>query len=370
MGLAPYGDPDRYQAAFADMVDLRPGGTLRIPILRLNQTRDERENYLKSREWLAANLLPARDPEGEITQEHRDAAAGLQACLNRAVAHICGHFASITGQRKLAMAGGVALNCTANGLLMRSGLFDEIFVQPAAGDDGAALGAALFRASLRAPLDYRRMPTPLLGPEFGQPAMAEALAEFADRVKVRHFDDFAGVARSAAERIKHGEVIGWYRGRMEFGPRALGNRSILADPGHPEMRDRINAMVKMREAFRPFAPAVSIEQVDKWFEVPPQTALPYMIATVMVRPEYRETLPAITHVDGSARVQTVSSKDNPDFHRLLQQVGVLNGREMVLNTSFNVKGQPIVNTPRQAIETFLGTGIDALYLGDFLVTRA
>jgi carbamoyltransferase len=136
------------------------------------------------------------------------------------------------------------------------------------------------------------------------------------------------------------------------------------------MRDRINAMVKMREAFRPFAPAVSIEQVDRWFEVPPRTSLPYMIATVMVRPEYRTGLPAITHVDGSARVQTVSFEDNPDFHRLLQQMGKLNGREMVLNTSFNVKGQPIVNTPSQAIETFLGTGIDALYLGDFLVTRA
>jgi carbamoyltransferase len=370
MGLAPYGDPDRYQAAFADMVDLRPGGTLRIPILRLNHTRDERENYLKTREWLGANLLPARDPDGEITQEHRDAAAGLQACLNRAVGHICGHFASITGQRKLAMAGGVALNCTANGLLMRSGLFDEIFVQPAAGDDGAALGAALFRASRRGPLEHRRMPTPLLGPEYSQQAMAEALQDFADRVKVQQFDDFKAVARSAAERINHGEVIGWYRGRMEFGPRALGNRSIVADPGHPEMRDRINAMVKMREAFRPFAPAVSIEQVDKWFEVPPQTALPYMIATVMVRPEYRATLPAITHVDGSARVQTVACEDNPDFHRLLRQVGELNGRQMVLNTSFNVKGQPIVNTPRQAIETFLGTGIDALYLGDVLVTRA
>jgi carbamoyltransferase len=135
------------------------------------------------------------------------------------------------------------------------------------------------------------------------------------------------------------------------------------------MRDRINAMVKMREAFRPFAPAVSIEEVDRWFEVPPRTALPYMIATVMVRPDYRRALPAITHVDGSARVQTVAREDNPDFHELLRAVGAASGREMVLNTSFNVKGQPIVNTPREAIETFLGTGIDCLFLGDFLVTR-
>ncbi|MGH8337641.1 MAG: carbamoyltransferase family protein, partial [Gammaproteobacteria bacterium] len=323
MGLAPYGDPGRYEPIFNEMVELRPGGAVRIPILRLNSTRDERENYLKTREWLDAKLIPRRDPDGEITQGHRDVAAALQACLNRVVQHICGHYAQVTGLRKLAMAGGVALNCTANGLLMRSGLFDEIFVQPAAGDDGAALGAALFRASLRGPLERGRMATPLLGPSYDQAAMATALADFSGRVSVRRFDNFGEVARAAAERIRRGEVLGWYRGRMEFGPRALGNRSILADPGHPEMRDRINAMVKMREAFRPFAPAVSIEEVNRWFEALPRTALPYMIATVMVRPEYRAALPAITHIDGSARVQTVALEDNADFHQLLRAVGTL-----------------------------------------------
>jgi carbamoyltransferase len=170
--------------------------------------------------------------------------------------------------------------------------------------------------------------------------------------------------------IEEGKVIAWYRGRMEYGPRALGNRSILADPSNPEMRDRVNAMVKKREAFRPFAPAVSIEQAHKWFEVAPMTALPYMIATVNVREEYRATLPAITHVDGSARVQTVSEADNPAFHRLLRAVGRATGREIVLNTSFNVKGQPIVNTPVEAIKTFLGTGIDCLFVEDNLVSRA
>jgi carbamoyltransferase len=156
---------------------------------------------------------------------------------------------------------------------------------------------------------------------------------------------------------------------MEFGPRALGHRSILADPGRPEMRDRINAMVKMREAFRPFAPAVSLEQVHQWFDVPAGTELPYMITTVDVREEYRAQLPAVTHVNGSARVQTVSSVDNADFHALLKAVGRATGREMVLNTSFNIKGQPIVNTPREAIETFLGTGIDYLFLGNVMVAR-
>ncbi len=164
-------------------------------------------------------------------------------------------------------------------------------------------------------------------------------------------------------------MLAWYRGRMEFGPRALGHRSILADPGHPEMRDRINAMVKMREAFRPFAPAVTVEQAHQWFEVAPRTELPYMIMTVDVRERYRAELPAITHVNGSARVQTVSRRDNREFHALLTAVGQATGREMVLNTSFNVKGQPIVNTPDEAIDTFLRTGIDCLFMENILVRR-
>jgi len=156
---------------------------------------------------------------------------------------------------------------------------------------------------------------------------------------------------------------------MEFGPRALGHRSIIADPGHPEMRDRINAMVKMREAFRPFAPAVTLREADRWFDVAPGTELPYMIITVDVREQHRSKLPAITHVNGSARLQTVSPGDNCEFHALLEAVGKTTGREMVLNTSFNVKGQPIVNTPREAIETFLNTGIEFLFLEDIQVRR-
>jgi carbamoyltransferase len=169
--------------------------------------------------------------------------------------------------------------------------------------------------------------------------------------------------------IADGEVIAWYRGRMEFGPRALGHRSILADPGRDDMRDRVNALVKMREAFRPFAPAVSLEEVDRWFDVSPGTELPYMTVNVNVRPEHRTRLPAITHVDGSARVQTVRAADNPEFHELLVAVGRRSGREMVLNTSFNVKGQAIVNTPEEAIDTLLNCGVEALFLGDILVRK-
>jgi carbamoyltransferase len=283
--------------------------------------------------------------------------------------HICGHFSAVTGLRRLALAGGVALNCTANGRLMQSGLFDEIYIQPAAGDDGSALGAALYRAALAGEVRNVRSPPPFHGPAYSMQQIEAALAEFEDQIEVLRYSTLVQACGEAARLIAEGRVLAWYRGRMEFGPRALGHRSILADPGRPEMRDRINAMVKMREAFRPFAPAVSLDQVHLWFNVPPMTELPYMITNVDVREEYREQLPAITHVNGSARVQTVSAKDNPEFHALLQAVGIATGREMVLNTSFNIKGQPIVNTPREALETFLGTGIDFLFLENSLVSR-
>jgi carbamoyltransferase len=368
MGLAPYGNPARFRDFFAREVILRDDGSIRIPMLRLNKTRDERENYLATRDYLRRNLLPARAPAAEITDEHRDLAAALQECLNQVLLHICGSFGRSTGLTNLAMAGGVALNCTANGHLLRSGLFDDIFVQPASGDDGTALGAALYLSAENGGVANRRMAVPLLGPAYDDAAVQAALTAFAGDIEVRTFASLEETCAAAADLIAHGAVLAWYRGRMEFGPRALGNRSILADPGHPDMRDRINAMVKKREAFRPFAPAVALEEVDRWFDVAPGTELPYMITIVDVREKWRAALPAITHVNGSARVQTVSARDNADFHHLLQAVGKRNGRQMVLNTSFNVKGQPIVNTPAEAIETFLGTGIDCLFLENHLVT--
>ena len=369
MGLAPYGDPARFRDFFAREVQLRDDGSIRIPLLRLNKTRDERENYLASRAYLATNLLPVRDPSAEITQVHRDVAAALQECLNNALLHICGSFGQTTGLRRLALAGGVALNCTANGRLLRSGLFEDVYAQPASGDDGTALGAALHLASQSGKVENRRMAVPLLGPSYDDAAVQRALAAFDGKIDVQEFANLEETCAAAANLIKDGRVLAWYRGRMEFGPRALGNRSILADPGHPEMRDRINAMVKKREAFRPFAPSVAEEEVDTWFDVPKGTRLPYMITIVDVREQWREALPAITHINGSARVQTVSATDNPAYHRLLQEVGKRTGRKMVLNTSFNVKGQPIVNTPEEAIETFLGTGIDCLFLENHLVVR-
>jgi carbamoyltransferase len=369
MGLAPYGDPLRFRNFFSREVVLRDDGSIRIPMLRLNKTRDERENYLATRDYLNHHLIPARSPTGEITNEHRDIAASLQECLNQVLLHICGTFGRSTENARLALAGGVALNCTANGHLLRSGIFEDLYVQPASGDDGTALGAALYYSAKNKEISNHRMAVPLLGPCYEDKAIQQALPQFSDRIHVQKFESTEKTCAAAADLIANGSVLAWYRGQMEFGPRALGDRSILADPGHPEMRDRINAMVKKREAFRPFAPAVSLEEVHRWFDVAPGTNLPYMITIVDVREEWRSKLPAITHINGSARVQTVSARDNPAFHQLLQAVGRKTGREMVLNTSFNVKGQPIVNTPTEAIETFLGTGIDCLFMENHLVTR-
>jgi len=370
MGLAPYGNPARFRTFFEQAIELLDDGTIRIPILKLNRSREERECYTATRAFLEDRLIPRRLPAEQVTPDHEDVAAALQECLEKVVLHVCGYFAEKTGLRRIALAGGVALNCTANGKLMHSGVFEEVYVQPVAGDDGVALGAALYRASLAGEVMNRRMPAPLFGPCYSDSEIEAALQRFGRRIQWRRFGSLAETCACAAQLIAGGRVIAWDRGRMEYGPRALGNRSILAHPGHAEMRDRINAMVKKRESFRPFAPACALEQAPRWFDVAEGEQHPYMIGVVDVRPDARASLPAITHVNGSARLQTVSANDNPDFHALLVAVGKTTGRQMVLNTSFNVKGQPIVNAPDEAIETFLGTGIEFLFLENYYVTRS
>ncbi len=370
MGLAPYGDPARYREFFEEAVELCLDGSIRIPMLKLNRTREGRENYAATRAYLDQHLIARRAPDQSVNGRHEDVAAALQECLERVVMHVCEHFGEETGLRRLALAGGVALNCTANGKLTRSRLFDEVYIQPVAGDDGVALGAALYRTGLAQKIPNERFPAPLFGPQYSDSDVEATLRRFTSKIQWQRYASLDETCAAAAKLIADGRVIAWSRGRMEYGPRALGNRSILADPGHPEMRDRINAMVKKREAFRPFAPACSLEEAHRWFEVAPGAEFPYMINIVNVRPDLREELPAITHVNGSARLQTVSAADNPDFHALLLAVGKTTGRQMVLNTSFNVKGQPIVNTPEEAITTFLSTGIEYLFLENFHVTRA
>ncbi len=313
MGLAPYGDPERHRAFFAEAVQPRADGGWDIGPLKLKGTREERERHALTRALLAERLIAPREPDSEITDEHRDVAAGLQACLDRAILHTCGHFAAQLGMRKLALAGGVALNTTANGRLLASGVVDEIYVQPAAADDGSALGAALHHAAQAGEIVNRRSPTPFYGPEHPLQRIEQALNSYAAEgweskeeqaetaagadgeseqerdieVEVTPMASLAATCEAAAELIAQGEVIAWYRGRMEFGPRALGHRSIMADPSQPAMRDRVNALVKMREAFRPFAPAVTLEQVHRWFQTEPGTELPYMTVNLDVRPEHR-----------------------------------------------------------------------------------
>jgi carbamoyltransferase len=369
MGLAPYGHAERFAAFFDDSLVLQPDGTWKVPLLRHDRTRIDREFHLGARNHLAEHLVAPRDPEASIDPVHEDVAAALQQCLDRAILHLCAAVRRQVDVPRLALAGGVALNTTANGRLQDAGIFEEIYVQPAAADDGSALGAALHQSALAREVVNRRSPVPFYGPAHPPADVDAALRAFSDRVDVTPLPSLAEACEAAAGCIADGEVIAWYRGRMEFGPRALGHRSILSDPSRPDMRDRVNAMVKLREAFRPFAPAVTLEQAHRWFDVPHGAEFPYMIANVQVREAHRGELPAVTHVDGSARIQTVSAVDNADFHALLRAVGRLTGRELVLNTSFNVKGQPIVNTPHEAVETFLGTGIEALFLENWLLRK-
>src|SRR6266699_2223603 len=297
MGLAPYGDPERFRRFFEEGVELLSDGGICIPLLRMNRTPEERERYLATRAYLTQRLLPPRDPEQEIAAAHRDVAAALQACLDRTMLHLCSHFAAATGQRRLALTGGVALNCTANGKLLCSGMFDDVYVQPAAGDDGSALGAALYRAALAGEVRDERLPVPFLGPGHTQAAIDAALGAYGDRIQVTRFDTLAESCAEAARLIAGGRVVAWYRGRMEFGPRALGHRSI-------------HAMVKMREAFRPFAPAVSIEQVDRWFDEHGWRERPERL------PHFHHGVDAVAHlrVAGVGEDAAVAERSRPELH--------------------------------------------------------
>ena len=372
MGLAPYGNPRRHFEKVMEMVSLKPDGTYTIPVFAKDATLLERETHAGVIRLLTERFGPPRQPESEITQDHKDIAAALQAVLQACQLHVLRHFKNVTGERHLCLAGGVALNCSLNGVLRRSRLFDQIFVQPAAGDDGCALGAALV-ASMKHDPSFRpsKMTVPLWGPEFGEDDIRRALEERPDCVW-RKGDSFEELCRQVAGRLAAGEVVAWFQDRMEFGPRALGSRSILADPRDPGMRDRINSLVKKREGFRPFAPVVASEASRRYFDIAPgdEDTFAHMLYVTHVLPTHRHNLPAITHVDGSARVQTVSEEHNPRLWKLLKAFEEVAGLPILLNTSFNVKGEPIVCTPREALNTFRNARLDALVLGDYLVEPA
>ena len=371
MGLAPYGDRRKYFSKIMDFINLKDDGTYTIPLLFLNKTIKEKETYKRSIEVLVDIFGPERKQYTEITQNHMDIAAGLQAALETSMIHLLRYFKNKTGQTRLSMAGGVALNCTANGLIKRSRIFKDMFIQPAAGDDGTALGAALYVFNQQYSKPYRtKIQLPFWGPEYKDNELKEIINQVCD-IEHIYFEKFDELAEKLAEHLNNGKIAGYYQGRMEFGPRALGNRSILADPRDPEMRNRVNSLIKKREEFRPFAPAVLEEAATQYFDITKgdEKIYSYMLFVTRVRQAYRKKLPAITHIDGSARVQTVSKENNPRFWTVIEAFGEKSGMPVLLNTSFNVRGQPIVCTPTEAIETFVLANLDLLVLGNYMIFR-
>lgn len=357
MGLVPYGDPAVYRHLFNDLYSLGPEGTYELHNERLAA--------------LAAHIRPRVRTE-PFGRDHENVAASLQEALETIAFHVLTHFRKVTAIDDLCLAGGVAHNCTLNGKILASGLFRRVYVQPASHDAGCALGAALYASTDGHPGTAAQragtMPHVLLGTDIGDPPRIEqALEAWGSLLRVRRSTQ---VAKDAAELLAAGGVIGWVQGRAEFGPRALGNRSILADPRPAANKEIINAMVKKREGFRPFAPAVLEERARDYFEVPEATAdLGHMTYVLPVRPEMRSTLGAITHVDGSARVQTVRHAENPRYWSVIHAFGELSGVAVLLNTSFNNNAEPIVDTVDDAVVAFLTTKLNHLVVDDFVIDK-
>jgi carbamoyltransferase len=354
MGLAPYGDPARYREIFQQAYTLRDDGQY---VIRLGQLEQDLH---------AAFVRRTRGAPFE--QTHKDLSAGLQEAFESLAMHVLRHFRAATGLQSVCLAGGAAHNCTLNGKILSSGLFDRVFVQPASHDAGCALGAALWvQNELGGGLENEAISHVFWGTDVSTEDVSARLARWRDLVEVsRPRDVFAAAARLLAE----GRVLGWVQGRSEFGPRALGNRSIVADPRPPENKARINAMVKKREGYRPFAPAVLVERAREFFDVPEGNAdLPFMTFVVPVREAHRSTLGAVTHVDGTARVQTVAREHNGRFWSLIKAFEDLTGTPIVLNTSFNNNAEPIVDSIDEAIACLLTTGLDGLVVDDYLVTK-
>lgn len=359
MGLSAYGDPRRYAARMERLVDRGSPGD---PRFAADLLRFRAPDFSALEELFST---PRRDRGEPLTQVHRDIAAALQQLTSQLVLGLAEHVAAATGSRRLCLAGGVALNCLANYELMKSGRFAEIYVQPAANDAGTALGAALYihHVLLRQPRGFV-MDHPYWGPEYDDAAIEAALR--AADVPSRRVD---AMAPRVAGLLRDGNIVGWFQGRVEWGPRALGNRSLLADPRRADMQDTLNRRVKQRESFRPFAPSVLAEEADAWFDIPrgcSSRATEFMEFTFPLRPGRGAQIPAVTHVDDTSRIQVVRRERNPRYHALISAFHELTGVPMVLNTSFN-ENEPIVCTPADALRTYQRAGMDYLVLGDHLV---
>jgi carbamoyltransferase len=396
MGLAPYGNPEAERTRrwkdliLEELVDLRSDGSL-----LLNMDYFDYATGLKmccDDKWTSLFGLPPRARESFLDQRYMDLSLAIQQVTEEIVLRLADTAKQLTGADNLVMAGGVALNCVANGKLLRRGTFKDIWIQPAAGDAGGALGAALAAWHIVQGKE-RHLPNPALdhmqgaylGPEFG----ADEIVRLARRHQApyQRYQDYDELIHEVAQLLAQGQVVGWFQGRMEFGPRALGNRSILGDPRHPEMQKRLNLKIKYREGFRPFAPSVLMEECNTYFEL--GTPSPYMLLVAPVREEKRRPLPegyeklelferlyhlrsevpAITHVDYSARIQTVHKETNEKYWRLIRAFKEHTGCGLIVNTSFNVRGEPIVCTPEDAYQCFMRTEMDYLVLGDFLFDK-
>jgi carbamoyltransferase len=360
MGLAPYGDPKVFETLFASQYRLLPEG-------RFSLAPHEQALSLMQQAGLVGRARRKGEP---FTQEHKDFVAALQVALERIVTHVVMHFQQLTKARNLCLSGGVAHNCSMNGRLLQTKAFERVYVAPAAHDAGNALGAALSVLHDTASLAHRNeiFPHVFFGPDVGsRDSIGRRITQWAPLLSASVVAD---APTTAARLIAEGAVIGWVQGRSEFGPRALGNRSILADPRPSRNKDIINAMVKKRESFRPFAPAVLEERLHEFFELPGDAAsAAHMTFVLSVRPEMRELLGAVTHVDGTARVQSVIRRYNERFHALIEEFGRITGVPVVLNTSFNNDNEPIVDSIDDAITCFLTTDIQYLVIGDWLAHK-
>jgi len=358
MGLAAYGEPT-YRDLFEDLVKADGHGGFRLNRSYFDYMIAERAFSKKFYDAVG----PRRFPDEPITKRHMDLACSLQKRLEDVIVGMAEHLHRQVGVPNLCLAGGVAFNSVVNGALLGRSPFRHIFVQPAAGDAGTALGAALLIAHQR--FHHPRYPPQthaFLGPRFSETQMEEAL-----RACKLSYECEPQIAKRVAALLAQGAIVGWFQGPMEWGPRALGGRSILADPRRPEMKDVLNRCVKHREGFRPFAPAVLAERAADYFECDHPS--PFMLFVYPVKADKRKEIPAVTHVDGSARVQTVTRAENVLFWEMIKEFERLTGVPMVLNTSFNVDGEPIVCTPTDAIRCFFGSGLDYLAMGHFLISK-
>ena len=389
MGLAPYGEPTFVDRIREHLVDLRPDGSFRLNLECFDLLADD---HLTRGRFHALFGGPPRAPEAPLEKRHMDLARSIQVVAEEVLLGLARRAKERTGERNLCLAGGVALNCVANGRILREGPFERIWIQPAAGDAGGALGAALAAwhatpdrggaGAPRTPQLPDSMGSALLGPSYGDDEAAAALDVHGARYE--RLDDEA-LLRRTAEALASEKVVGWVQGRMEFGPRALGNRSILGDPRSPAMQSLMNRKVKFRESFRPFAPVVLAHRAREFFDLDVPSPYMLLVAPVAVsqrRPvdpsvtgldrlgQVRSTLPAVTHVDGSARIQTVEAEGNPRLHALLKHFEALTGCPVLINTSFNVRGEPVVGSPDDAYRCFINSAIDVLVVGNLWLERA